>query len=116
MRDLKTIEDYDALVQDTAADRDIVVFKFSPICPISGRAENEANRWYQEAASNDRLVVAKVDVIGARPVSQHIAAALGVRHESPQVLWLDGGRQVSWHASHGDVNQGTLAAREGAAS
>lgn len=116
MQELKTIGDYDALLRETPADREIVVFKFSPICPVSERAENEATRWFQTAATNDRLVVAKVDVIGARAVSQHIAAALGIRHESPQVLWLDGDRKVTWHASHGQVNRSALTSHEGAAS
>ena len=49
-----------------------------------------------------------VDVLGQRPLSQRIAAALSIRHESPQVIVLQAGKPL-WHASHYDVTADTLA-------
>ena len=43
--------------------------------------------------------VCLVDVIEDREISAEITRASSVRHESPQVLLLKGGRVV-WHASH----------------
>ncbi len=43
-----------------------------------------------------------VDVLGSRPLSQALAARLGVRHESPQVILLHAGI-AAWHASHSAV-------------
>jgi bacillithiol system protein YtxJ len=40
-----------------------------------------------------------LDVLASRPLSQAVAARLGVRHESPQVLVLKD-RAVRWHGSH----------------
>ncbi len=40
-----------------------------------------------------------VDVLAQRPLSQAIAARLGIRHESPQAIVLRQGKAV-WDASH----------------
>lgn len=48
-------------------------------------------------------------VIEDRPVSNEIAARLGVKHESPQAILVRGGKAV-WHASHRQVTAANLAA------
>ena len=80
------------------------IFKHSPICPTSERAEREVERY---AAAHPELPVYRVDVIGDRPVSQSIAARLGIRHESPQAILLVAGRPV-WDDSHGGVTAAAL--------
>ena len=42
-----------------------------------------------------------------RPLSLAVAERTGVRHESPQVICLRGGRAVG-QASHYDINAATL--------
>ena len=42
-----------------------------------------------------------------RPLARGLTDALGIRHESPQLLWFTGGG-VSWHGSHGDVTKAKL--------
>ncbi len=49
-----------------------------------------------------------VDVLGSRPLSQALAAQLGVRHESPQVILLHAGA-AAWHASHSAVTADAIA-------
>ena len=49
-----------------------------------------------------------VDVLSQRPLSRRIAAELGIRHESPQVIVLRRGTAF-WHASHYDVTADALA-------
>lgn len=49
-----------------------------------------------------------VDVLSQRPLSRRIAAILGIRHESPQIIVLRRGAPL-WHASHYDVTADTLA-------
>jgi len=51
-----------------------------------------------------------VDVIRQRPLSREIAAHLGILHESPQAILIQGGA-VRWHASHYDVTAEALAAQ-----
>jgi bacillithiol system protein YtxJ len=69
----------------------VVLFLHAPRCGISVRAYAEVERLGGEVA----LVVVAGDV----DVKRAIAARTGVRHESPQVIVLRGGRPV-WSASH----------------
>jgi thioredoxin 1 len=93
-----------------ASDQPLLLFKHSRTCPIShaAHAQLEAFRRAHPAVPV-RLVVVQDE----RPLSQAIAAATGVRHESPQALVLHAGR-VSWHASHGAISAARLAAAVGA--
>jgi bacillithiol system protein YtxJ len=86
-----------------------LVFKRSPTCPISRRAEEAFERFAASPAAGTPLRLYRVDVIAARPASQKIAADTGVKHESPQALLLGPGRKVLWHASHHAIDEQALA-------
>lgn len=82
----------------------ILLFKHSPICPVSVTARME----YKEfLADNPETPTAWIDVIDGRPLSQDVARRTGITHESPQALWLVQG-QVVWHASHGAITSESL--------
>ena len=72
-----------------------VLFLHDPYCPISARARAEMGRSGVSAWS--------VDVSRFRALTRHIAEVAGVRHESPQVIVLAGGRPA-WSASHGAIS------------
>lgn len=108
---LESPEQWSDLKNQAAGSRELVVLKFSPICPISARAERQFDEWSAGLPEEAGLALAKVDVIGARPLSQALAAELDVTHQSPQVLWLDAAGAVKWHASHDDINVASLEAR-----
>lgn len=74
------------------------VLKHSTTCPISAGAYNRVGI-YREGASSDSPEIVLVKVIESRGVSNAIADALGVRHQSPQLILVKGGRAV-WNASH----------------
>lgn len=95
----------DALVA-TSQEQAVVLFLHDPWCPISARAYREMER-----VGGD---VALVDVSRARRLNREIEARTGVRHESPQVLVLRGGR-VAWHASHRRVTAAAVAGARAAA-
>jgi len=91
-----------ALSAIRAASREgpVLVFKQSPICAASHRAESELARWAAALPDDVALELALVDVIAERGLARGLTAELGVRHESPQALWfLDG--ELAWHGSHG---------------
>lgn len=74
------------------------VFKHSTTCPVSARAAREV-----EALESD-LPVYWVNVREQRELSNWIAEALGVRHESPQLILVRDGRAVkSW--SHFEITR-----------
>lgn len=81
-----------------------LLFKHSPICPVSDRAFGQYRRFLAE---RDDVPTGWIDVIAQRPTSQDVARRTGVRHESPQALLLRGGR-VTDSASHGGITAAWL--------
>lgn len=81
---------------------DCLVFKHSTTCPVSAGAAREVQ------GLDPALPVYQVNVREQRDLSNWVAAEYGVRHQSPQLILLRGGKVVrSW--SHGDVNRATVA-------
>ena len=73
-----------------------LIFKHSLICPVSERA---FSRYLAFLETHPQTPTAWVDVIGQRPLSQHIAARTGITHASPQaIVVIDG--TPAWNASH----------------
>jgi bacillithiol system protein YtxJ len=82
------------------------LFKHSPICGTSAMAREEVERF---EASHPATPVYLVDVIGQRPLSQDLAAVLGVGHASPQVILFRGARPL-WNTSHWRIRQDAMEA------
>ena len=72
----------------------IIVFKHSNACPISARAYREMQKLEDQ--------VNLLEVQAAPEVSRELATMTGVRHETPQVIVLRGGKAV-WNGSHFEV-------------
>lgn len=87
----------DGLVEGLFDGRDsdpAVLFLHDPWCPISRRA-------YAEVEEVDATVLL-LDVSAQRRLSKVVEEQTGVRHESPQLFVLVGGKP-DWHASHGRI-------------
>lgn len=96
MRVLTSLESLDAALAG-AATHPILLFKHSETCGLSLQANDEMLAFVEDHAGD--VPVYLVSVQGSRPVSDAIAARLGVRHASPQLLLVRGG-VVCWHTSH----------------
>lgn len=81
-----------------------LVFKHSTACPISAAAYDE----YLAFREHSDVRTAVIRVIEERPVSNHAATKLGIRHESPQALLVRDGALV-WNASHRAITASALA-------
>jgi len=76
-----------------------VIYKHSPICPVSWSAKREVKRF---ASQNSSAPVYEVNVVQDRALSRQLADDLGVRHESPQAILIQAGEAV-YHASHHEI-------------
>jgi bacillithiol system protein YtxJ len=92
-------------IMDESCQRQIILFKHSTTCPISSRAWREVQNFIKE--SSDEVLVGMIKVIESRSVSNQVTEELGLKHQSPQVLFVRD-RQVLWHASHQEVTQANL--------
>ncbi|PID58047.1 hypothetical protein CSB45_04985 [candidate division KSB3 bacterium] len=89
----------------------LLVFKFSPRCPISLRVERDVDAWYEQSLQALHCRCVKVDVVNARALSRHIAQELSVPHESPQAILLSSTLNVHWHDSHLSIKGSVLDAQ-----
>lgn len=78
-----------------------LIFKHSTSCPISSMARHRLEKQWDFA--DDRMEPYYLDLLRYREVSNYIASAFGVRHESPQVLLIRDGECV-YDASHLDIS------------
>lgn len=96
IREISTEEEMRALLEESST-RKVVLFKYSPTCSISLTVQEKWAAW--AATAPEGLILAQVDVIGARPAARGITTWLDILHQSPQALVLEGGKCLK-QASH----------------
>ncbi len=101
-----TLRSLDAYEQALAAHPRVLLFKHSPICPISGMARAEYSMFCVDHPDVPTLFV---NVVAERATARGIAERCGVRHESPQAILFENGQPV-WHASHDGITAAALEA------
>jgi bacillithiol system protein YtxJ len=97
--------DWAALVK-ASYEKPVFLFKHSTRCSIS------ASRWqvFQGFAGKQSCVDCyRLMVVEDRALSAHVARAIGVEHESPQVILLHKGKAV-WHTSHWSITEEEMGA------
>lgn len=77
----------------------LLLLKHSPRCGVSRWALEEVEQLEREGHV---APIAIVDVVADRALSLVLADRTGVRHQSPQLLYLERG-VVRWHLSHGEI-------------
>src|SRR5438094_10503798 len=93
--ELRKREDFEQLLERSKT-HPVIIFKHSTQCAISDQVYEEFTRFLESAGNT---ICGLVLVIEFRVVSDAIAAALGIRHESPQAILLKDGKP-KWSASH----------------
>jgi bacillithiol system protein YtxJ len=99
-KEITTLEEWNAVLE-RSAERGQVVLKHSTACPISSNALEEYNHYLQDNPNSDVDYVL-VKIIESRPVSNQIAEDLGVKHESPQIIYVKN-KLKYWAASHWSI-------------
>src|SRR5512142_1202035 len=96
---LTAVEHVDDLEQliTASGSRPLLLFKHSYSCGVSAEALDQLFDHLNDGAITAHY--AMVTVQTHRDVSNAIAARLGVRHETPQVILVRDGRAI-WTASH----------------
>lgn len=106
-REITSIEEWNQVFQHSD-ERPVVVFKHSTTCPVSANAYKEFNNYLGGNPRSD-VDYLFVKVIESRPISNQIAEDTGVKHESPQIIYIDKKAKV-WTASHWSVTKAHISA------
>lgn len=94
----KDIQEIDAVFSDKKGC--YIIYKHSYRCSTCIFTMQSLNTYANQFNEITRAYF--IDVIAQRPLSNHLAASSGVRHESPQVLLIYQGNLV-WYESHSGV-------------
>ena len=89
----------------------VLIFKHSTTCSISAAAKSKIER--QWADSGLTLPIYYLDLLRFRPLSAQIAEHFNIRHESPQLLLIQGG-ECRYDASHMGIRLAEVKAVVGA--
>jgi bacillithiol system protein YtxJ len=106
-KEITSIEEWND-VYEASATRPLVVFKHSTTCPVSANAFQEFNQ-YLDGKPREDVEYVLVKVIESRPVSNQIAEDTSIKHESPQIMFIEKKEKV-WTASHWSVTKAHIAA------
>jgi bacillithiol system protein YtxJ len=106
---LHTIEEWNEFTHKIPSSAyGLIIFKFSPKCPISKSVKRSFDSWYDQLSDKTPLLCVEIDVINSRALSQHIEKEFDIRHESPQAIWITTDHHIHWHASHYSITGKTL--------
>ncbi|MCK6258081.1 bacillithiol system redox-active protein YtxJ [Fictibacillus sp. WQ 8-8] len=100
---LTKISDSEAFKKAISENGRVFVLKNSTTCPISHAAFEEYKKFAEDQSGN----LYYLNVQEARPLSNEIAEAYGIKHESPQVLLFENG-EVKWNDSHWSITYSAL--------
>lgn len=92
------------LIKERSKEKPQVIFKHSTRCSISSIAKNRLER----SESIPDAVFYYLDLIRHRSLSEAVAEAFAVYHESPQVLVIRNGECV-YDESHSGINMDDIA-------
>ena len=108
MIEINTLEEFENHL--TNLSNKTAIFKYSPYCTISFVADNVLKLWFKRLDEETEVKVLKVNVITARQLSNGIAEKYNIRHESPQLIWLNQSGEVQWQGSHHRITDEVLSA------
>lgn len=83
----------------------VLLFKNSTTCPVSANAFDELNAFAEE--HRNEIPIYYLNVQEARPLSDYVAQAWQIKHESPQALLLTSSN-VEWSTSHNMITNQAL--------
>ncbi|MCP3960174.1 MAG: bacillithiol system redox-active protein YtxJ [bacterium] len=104
---LQSISEIDELIEKSG-ETPVLFFKHSLTCPISRAALRQYESFLADRPEGDLTTYTLIEIQNARELSSDLAERTGVRHESPQALFVRGG-EVAWHASHWSIQSEALA-------
>lgn len=83
----------------------VLIFKHSTSCPVSSKAHREVERFMVDDPKETPIIL--IDVLKERALSMKISEHLDLRHESPQVIFLEKGKLL-WNDSHFGVTSSKI--------
>jgi len=95
--EITSLEQIDAIVKSSVS-QPVIIYKHSTRCSISSMALSRLERGWNDKEM-ESVQTYFLNLLSYRDISQAIADAFDVQHESPQVLLIKDGK-CTFHTSH----------------
>ncbi|MDQ1909184.1 bacillithiol system redox-active protein YtxJ [Paenibacillus sp. GD4] len=106
-KEITTNVEWEQLLEGSS-EKPFVILKHSTACPVSFNALEEYEN-YLGKSPNESVDYFLVKVIESRPVSNQIAEDTGVKHASPQILYIKN-KETIWNTSHWSITKAHMTA------
>ncbi|MGG1599807.1 bacillithiol system redox-active protein YtxJ [Paenibacillus naphthalenovorans] len=106
-KEITTNEEWKTIFEGTTS-KPVVVLKHSTACPVSANALEEFEGYLSKNPNSDVDYIL-VKVIESRPVSNQIAEDTGIKHASPQILYIKN-KETVWNTSHWSITKQHMSA------
>ena len=106
-REITTVEEWDDIL-NKSSEKDQIILKHSTTCPVSTNALEEYEAYLQDQP-NENIDYTLVKERESRPVSNKIEEDLGVKHESPQIIYIKD-KAKYWSTTHWSVTKAHMKA------
>jgi bacillithiol system protein YtxJ len=106
-KEITTNGEWEQLLEGSS-EKPFVILKHSTACPVSFNALEEYES-YLGKSPNESVDYFLVKVIESRPVSNQIAEDTGVKHASPQILYIKN-KETVWNTSHWSITKAHMTA------
>ncbi|GAB4286407.1 MAG: hypothetical protein Kow0098_01580 [Ignavibacteriaceae bacterium] len=108
IKSIKFISEWEELKSQSLFTKEIIILKLSSACLRSRFAEEEFSRWYNGLRTKDEILPVKLNVIQSKALSRKIESDLMIKHESPQLIWLNKDGSVRMYANHSEITSDKL--------
>ena len=106
--EIKILKDWQKIKSEIKNKKEIILFKYSPACSVSFTAGRIFEKWVDNNKSHENYIAAKINVIESREVSSNVETETGIKHESPQIIWINSNGEVKWDESHFGITESNL--------
>ena len=100
---LESLEDLDGVIA-RSHERPVAIFKHSTTCGISAMVKDQLFGGWDLPIEDVEMYY--LDLLAKRPISNEVAARLGVVHQSPQIILIKDGKAIFNKSHHAISVQG----------
>lgn len=106
-KEISTLDQWKEVLEQSDQ-RGKIILKHSTTCPVSANALGEYEQYIKESHTED-IDFYLVKVFESRHVSNQITHDLDVKHESPQIIYVNN-KEKFWTTSHWSITKEHIAA------
>ena len=100
---IKSLLHWTDIKSNKLGSKNILLLKVSSLSTVSFVAEKFVDMW-ADGIHEAEVECFKIDVINSKEVSDVVSVEFGIKHESPQLIWIKPDGEIGWHGHHHEIS------------